>query len=339
MTEKKRTRDFGGGGAPRVSYQSAVNKRREPLKKLMNAAEAKAEVLLEGAAARHGVRVYSKQRLADVCAIEGSGISDAEYTYALKAHLDFVIATPDRQPLFAVEIDGPGHDPRNDTTKNRLCERFRLPLARIRERHLHASSRGLDMLTWLSELFFTYRAMEEAQLAGDFPEDEPIDVLNVYSAPNLPGRFPLCFSMQTHGQLRALHEAGKLRSCAPFHFVIHRPDDGGTIAFVTLEVLPQRWVIATESIYLARFGMTGFEAAEELASLTLRRFVEAHLRGENVTVRAGVVWEKIRLLMRQGEIGAAGGGSVAGQHNFGFDYEQKDGRMTITVTGPEDEAH
>jgi len=337
MTEKKHARDCDG--ARKVSHQSQINKGREPLKRLMNAAEAKAEVLLEGAAARHGVRVYPKQRLADVCAIEGSGISDSDYSYALKAHLDFVIATPDRHPLFAVEIDGPGHDPRNDATKNRLCDRFGLPLARVRERHLHAQSRGLDMLTWLSEIFFTFRAMEEAQLAGDFPEDEPIDVMSVYSAPDLPGKFPLCFSMQTHAQLRSLHEAGRLRSCVPFRFVVHRANNGGTVAFVTLEVMPQRWVISTESIFLSGFGMADFEAAEELASLSLRRIVEAHLVGEDVTVRASVVREKIHQLMRQGEIGSSGGGSVSGQYNFGFAYHQRNGEMKITVTGPEDEPH
>lgn len=42
--------------------------------------------------------------MADVLQIEGSGVSNEEYGYALKAHFDFVVADLDSTAEFLVEF-------------------------------------------------------------------------------------------------------------------------------------------------------------------------------------------------------------------------------------------
>ena len=60
--------------------------------------------------ARRAALVNVKVRLADVLPIEGSGLSQDLYQFALQAHYDFVITDLAQHPLFAVEFDGPSHD-------------------------------------------------------------------------------------------------------------------------------------------------------------------------------------------------------------------------------------
>ena len=57
----------------------------------------------------------------------------------MKAHFDVVVARNDL-PVLAIEFDGPGHDPKNDHLKNRLCDRFELPLVRVRMTHINSKN-------------------------------------------------------------------------------------------------------------------------------------------------------------------------------------------------------
>ncbi len=62
---------------------------------------------LERAAQAAGYRIAPKVRVADVLPIENSGLSNAEYSYALRSHFDWVVTEgEDRDPQFAVEFDG-----------------------------------------------------------------------------------------------------------------------------------------------------------------------------------------------------------------------------------------
>ncbi len=49
-------------------------------------------------------------RLADSLHLKSSGVSNEEYSYALRARFDFVVARGDSTAAFAVEFDGPKHD-------------------------------------------------------------------------------------------------------------------------------------------------------------------------------------------------------------------------------------
>lgn len=79
------------------------------MKRLLNVSEERVKTELEAVVSPHSFHVYVKMRVADVCPIKKSGISRALYSYALKAHFDFVVADKNQSPEFAVEFDGPSH--------------------------------------------------------------------------------------------------------------------------------------------------------------------------------------------------------------------------------------
>src|SRR5262245_30615813 len=110
---------------------------------LMNLHEEAAYRLILPTTSRHDAEVWTKIRLKDVIDIEGSGLPKDLRGYAFGAHFDHVVAdTEKHMPLFAMEVDGPGHDPANDAKKNRFCEFFEFPLVRIRVPHLVGSENG-----------------------------------------------------------------------------------------------------------------------------------------------------------------------------------------------------
>jgi Protein of unknown function (DUF2726) len=144
---------------------------------LVNRYEQTADAQLNDVAERNSARVFPKVRLADVLAIDGSGVSAREYRYALQAHFDFVVAETDGTPYFAVEFDGHQHVTdratiERDRLKDGLCQRFGLPLLRVDADYLRTSGR-FTLLGWLVDLWFLYQAFCEAQDNGSVPDDEP----------------------------------------------------------------------------------------------------------------------------------------------------------------------
>jgi hypothetical protein len=140
-----------------------------------------------------GARLCIKPRIADVLAIEGSGITDRQFSYALKAHFDFVICRHDSDklrdmPQFAVELDGAQHrtDPAQiarDKHKNAICEHLGLPLVRARAPSLKRVG-DQALLEWLAELWFVYHSVYcgSSTRGGDRDECEDDDS-------GRPGRF------------------------------------------------------------------------------------------------------------------------------------------------------
>lgn len=86
-------------------------------------------------------------------------LDGSEYSYALKAHFDFVVLDAQHVPVLAVEFDGPSHvDPEvvaRDCRKNRLCFMAGLPLLRIHDAHLQRPER-VNLLEWLVQLWQDY---------------------------------------------------------------------------------------------------------------------------------------------------------------------------------------
>jgi Protein of unknown function (DUF2726) len=117
-----------------------------------------------------------------VLEIANSGLTGPEYSYALRAHFDFLVGEEDGTPRFAVEFDGPQHltNPatrHRDRIKGRLCEQFRLPLLRIEANHLRRTGR-FTVLGWLVEAWFVNRAWDAAQQSGDVSLHEPFMMSN-----------------------------------------------------------------------------------------------------------------------------------------------------------------
>lgn len=128
------------------------------LKKVLNSPERITYARLREVCELHVAEVYAKVRLADVLPIEGSGLSQAFYEFALQAHYDFVVTGRDQVPLFALEFDGPqhGHSPQSerDAKKDELSQRFGLTLLRIRAEDLCRTEWQLDRLTELITRWF-----------------------------------------------------------------------------------------------------------------------------------------------------------------------------------------
>src|SRR5215469_278044 len=108
--------------------------------KLLNRYEEVTYHRMKEIADRVGSHVFAKVRIADVLPINGSGISEKDFSYALQAHFDFVVTDGDSNALFAVEFDGPIH--RNvkqiakDFIKDKIACRFDFPLLRINANYL-----------------------------------------------------------------------------------------------------------------------------------------------------------------------------------------------------------
>jgi ssDNA-binding Zn-finger/Zn-ribbon topoisomerase 1 len=128
------------------------------LKRMLNSPERITYARLRAVCELHVAEVHAKIRLADVLPIEGSGLPEASYEFALQSHYDFVIAGRDQVPLFAIEFDGPqhGHAPQSerDAKKDELSRRFGLSLLRIHAADLCRTESRLDGLTELIEKWF-----------------------------------------------------------------------------------------------------------------------------------------------------------------------------------------
>lgn len=187
--------------------------------KLLNFSEALVDKRVRDVAERNEARVFAKVRLADVLPINGSGITDAQFKFALQSHFDFVVANKEHTPLFAVEFDGPLHDgeqqQQRDKVKDKLCAHFEFPLLRVNSKYLEAKYRGLDLLTWALETWFTVEALAAAQRTGAIPEDEVLLPWMAYSIPGLPNRFPLWLSAEPLVEIRKLREAKKCLDPVP----------------------------------------------------------------------------------------------------------------------------
>src|SRR5438034_4064263 len=116
--------------------------------RLLNRSEEVTYHRVKEVADQHGAHVFTKVRLADAIPLNKSGVSDADFTFALKAHLDFLVSDGEYSPLFAVEFDGPNHkadtQKQRDQQKDALTTRFDLPLLRINVNYLDRKYRDFD---------------------------------------------------------------------------------------------------------------------------------------------------------------------------------------------------
>lgn len=303
-------------------------------KKVFNPPEAATRKILTAAAEKNAAEVLSKMRIADVLTIERSGLEKDLYSYALMAHFDFVVVDSEHLPLFAVEFDGPHHDsdPRaraNDLRKNMICERLGLPLARVRDEHVFRKARGIDYLSWLTEMYFSQKVLGEAQEQGIIPFDEPVDPMMIMRHSNVPGEFPLFISAQARSHLRRFYKQKILGT--PIPSVLTSFDSNGAAGcLAVVNRLDGQFLLERATIYLQGFGLIVSDICEEIAIANLAAQVQAHkssvLPGISATVLRKELLDFFRLYPR---IGTMGGG----QFNLGFNVslEQKDGKGVLRI--------
>ena len=135
---------------------------------LLNAAEHRMLEELRILVEPHGADVWCKVGLKDAVDLNNSGISDENYSYAMRAHLDFVVTERSTSRiLFAVEYDGPTHFTDSDTIlrdrkKTEVCRALGFDLLRITKSQLEIVFLGSHQLQILVERWFNDHSLSRA---------------------------------------------------------------------------------------------------------------------------------------------------------------------------------
>jgi len=253
-----------------------------PLKRLLNFHEEVTHLRLRHACEQHNARVYAKVRIADTLPIDGSGISDEQYSFALRAHFDFVVTDSFHSPLFAVEFDGPSHETENqqrlDSLKNALCDRFELPLLRVKAQHLVTKFRNFDLLSWIVETWFLADAFNDAQASGIVPYDEPFDPMMFSSLPGRNERFPMWLSVELRIKIQRLSKAGKCLDPVPSEWI--GKDNDGTYRGITwIRVTEDSGVCAHSAMRSQQFPIVTSELLSEILVFEIHGKLEEILEG------------------------------------------------------------
>lgn len=251
-----------------------------PLKAVLNHHEAATELRLQEVCERNGGRVFAKVRLADVFPIEGSGIPDEEFEFALKSHFDFLIADDKYEPLFALEFDGPSHQSATqvfrDQMKDGLCDKFGLPILRINSNYLRAKYRNMDLLSWFVEVWFASHWFECAQETGQVPHDEPFMPMAFASIPGREGRFPLWLSGPIRNKIQKYFFDGRVLDMVPSAY-IGRNREGTYRALAFLRVNETGGVVAETAMRFQRFPVSQAEALHDVVLFDLFERLQAVL--------------------------------------------------------------
>lgn len=251
------------------------------LKRVLNLAEATTDRLLRAVSDEHGARVFAKVRLADVLPIEGSGVPNDWYSFALKGHFDFLVTDADSTPQFAVEFDGPTHqDPaqqHRDGMKDALCDRFGLPMLRVKTSYFHPRYGGKDLLSWFVKAWFLERAFDEYQEHRPWDPEPfiPWAVRNVSSDGKVSG--PLDLGGPARIAFMKLQKAGKLVRSTPDEMVA--VDDSDNMRGAMWVELPgDAGVYIETGIRSQRFPLR-YDALQEILPAELRFKLDAVLEG------------------------------------------------------------
>lgn len=257
----------------------------------VNAAEARADRLLRQVERANGDRLLAKVRLADALNL-GDWMSSRPQlvSYALKAHLDFVMVKADGLPIFAVEIDGRQHSRdsrqrRRDEMKDELCRAAGLPLLRINSEFGRKEGKR-TLLEYLCDAFYKSVAFEDAQARGAIPQDEPFNHASfIEHDPETGGFYFGTLDARPRAELHRLYESQRIPQFAPDAWVADADEWGDVRADVYLGV-GDGYVLATSSKVrqFGYFGISSGELAEELAVCDLHRDALRWLAGDPVAI-------------------------------------------------------
>jgi hypothetical protein len=162
------------------------------LKNLSTRGEAEVFKQISPVADRYGADIYRVVRVADVVDIRR--LPGSLGSYALKAHLDFVVTNEKHEPLFAIEFDGPGHSPSHDDEKDEICRRANLAMFRVNLPASRVETAQLTFLEYLMHLWFLGNRFQEMRADGTIPYDEPF-VMSGFLKPDAKNVFDSEFDL------------------------------------------------------------------------------------------------------------------------------------------------
>jgi len=240
---------------------------------------------LKAVADRANAHVFAKVRLKDVIPVDSSGISDAEYGFSLRSHVDFLVTDSQYKTQFCVEFDGSMHrrpqQVTRDQMKDDLLARFDMPFIRINAMYLDDRFRGLDLLTYFADVWFLSIAFYEAQAIGLVPYDEPFDATYICSDGTHPGRsWPYWLSFDLQNTIRKLYESKRVAQMCPSHWI--GEDEQGNLRCLSWLFLGNTSCAFVEtSMRSQRFpAVYGSEVLSQIAVFDLYDRVRAILRGQ-----------------------------------------------------------
>lgn len=266
---------------------------------IVNDYEESTELALNRVAKKQNARVFSKIRVADAIDINDSGLSNEVYSYALKAHFDFVFTDSSSIALFAVEFDENHHftDPKTihrDKLKKRVCENLGLPLLRIDKAYLSRVGQFATVLDWLIEMWFMEQEWMRKQMLGEIPWENEFFPSSVFQFGYIEdGRFtPMNQDEFSIDQFIDLKNSGKqfvTRAYDPFmHYsayvnqlsqkqycsfpkveTVENDDFTYGTALIWVKLASEQYVYGQARCLLTNFISTGFEMAWQLAMVEL----------------------------------------------------------------------
>ena len=265
-------------------------------KRILNPPENTTYDRLRDACSRNSAQVFAKVRLADVLPIEGSGIDDDLFRFALQSHFDFIVADSAHLPLFAVEFDGNGHKDQKqsnrDNKKDTLCARFQFPILRINAEYLNSTYRNLDLLTWFVEVWFLTRDFDEAQEQGLVPWDEALDPCLVISIPGIKGSFPLWLSAEPTEKIKRFNKQGKCLDATASTFVGYDAD-GVCRGIGYLRINQDHGIVTHTAMRTQKFPVSPAETVHEILPFQVHQLLVDVLNGDETaqplsTIRSAV---------------------------------------------------
>lgn len=253
-------------------------------KKLLDKYEEATHERLEAVCNSNGAKAFPKVRVADVLKIVGFGISEIEYSYALKAHFDFTVTDEDKNPLFAVEYDGQSHkDPKQiqrDKIKASICEKLDFGLLRINSNYLKRKFRGLDLLTYFVETWFLSKAFDQAQVNGSIPWDEVFDPsFLIYSSPGAKS-FPYWLSLDAQIMLKKMKDTGTIPDGIPSHWTGY-DKDGNCHCIAWIKVHESRYLVTTTGMRAQRFPIMQSDVLSQIAVIDLFEKAKEYFVGKS----------------------------------------------------------
>ncbi len=214
------------------------------LKKLSTRGEVEVFKQISPIADRYQATVYRKVRIADVVDIKQLDTGSLG-SYALAAHLDFVIAEKTEQPQFALEFDGPGHSPSHDHKKDRICCLAFLALFRVDLLSTRIETAQLRFLEYLMHLWFLGNQFKEMLATRILPADEAF-MMSGFLRPDAKNIFDSEFNLlgQARGKLVRFCKKSNLPGGPCWHLLLTEAllvrDVGDYVAFCSFPVNAMR---------------------------------------------------------------------------------------------------
>jgi hypothetical protein len=251
--------------------------------KLLNKYEEVTFSRLNSVAIENDARVFAKVRVADVLPLTKSGISNELFAFGLRAHFDFTVTTSTTEPLFAVEFDGPFHQQseeqkQRDEKKNLITEHFGFSLLRINSRYIDRTYRGLDLLTYFTEVWFLGEVFEKAQSEGQIPYDEPFDPTWIVNDGRKKRQFPYWLSLDVQNEIRKIKKEKLIKDDILSHW-IGIDNMGNRRCLAWLNVTDDRVLLARTGMRNQNFPIDISDILSQIVAFDIKRDLDLYLKG------------------------------------------------------------